>query len=88
LDWDEQAKTITTAGGQENYHPDGRRTFTDREIACLQTFPRDYQFYKTGARKQIGNAFPPMAARAIYEAAKEALRKTDLLESVDRQMRM
>ncbi|KAJ5376541.1 hypothetical protein N7509_013427 [Penicillium cosmopolitanum] len=88
LDWDEQAKTITTAGGQENYHPDGRRTFTDREIACLQTFPRDYQFYKTGARKQIGNAFPPMAARAIYEAAKESLRKTDLLESVDRHMRM
>ncbi|KAJ5980165.1 hypothetical protein N7481_007463 [Penicillium waksmanii] len=88
LDWDEQAKTITTAGGQDNYHPDGRRTFTDREIACLQTFPRDYQFYKTGARKQIGNAFPPMAARAIYEAAKESLQKTDLLERVDRQMRM
>ncbi|KAK5807156.1 hypothetical protein VI817_001414 [Penicillium citrinum] len=75
LPWDEQAKTITTGGGV--YHPSGMRTLTDREVACLQTFPRDFLFYKSGARRQIGNAFPPMAAMAIYKEAKKSLRETD-----------
>lgn len=76
LPWDEQAKTITT-GGAENYHPSGMRTLTDREVACLQTFPRDFIFYKNGARRQVGNAFPPMAAKAIYMEVKKSLRNTD-----------
>lgn len=75
LPWDEQAKTITTGGGV--YHPSGMRALTDREVACLQTFPRDFLFYKSGARRQIGNAFPPMAAMAIYKEAKKSLRETD-----------
>ncbi|KAJ5242158.1 uncharacterized protein N7469_000485 [Penicillium citrinum] len=72
---DHDAKTITTGGG--DYHPSGMRTLTDREVACLQTFPRDFRFYKSGARRQIGNAFPPMAAMAIYKEAKKSLRETD-----------
>jgi hypothetical protein len=31
---------IATAGGDDNYHPSGHRGFTEREFACLQTFPR------------------------------------------------
>lgn len=86
LDWDSQAKTITTSGGQDNYHPSGRRTMTDREVACLQTFPRSYRFYRKGVRKQVGNAFPPMAAQAIYEAAKRSLQETDEQEMQEMSM--
>ena len=30
---------IACGGGLDNYHPDGKRPFTEREYACLQTFP-------------------------------------------------
>ncbi|KAJ5109976.1 C-5 cytosine methyltransferase [Penicillium argentinense] len=80
LEWDTQAKTFTTAGGQDNYHPDGQRTFTNREGACLQTFPRTFRFSKGGVRTQIGNAFPPIAAKAVFEEVKKTLRKMDALE--------
>ena len=30
---------IACGGGKDNYHPDGKRPFTVREYACLQTFP-------------------------------------------------
>ena len=30
---------IACGGGLDNYHPDGKRPFTEREFACLQTFP-------------------------------------------------
>ena len=30
---------IACGGGQNNYHPDGKRPFTLREFASLQTFP-------------------------------------------------
>lgn len=83
LGWDEQAKTVTTAGGQDNYHPSGRRTFTNREVACLQTFPRDFLFHNRGTRMQVGNAFPPMTAKAIYQEAKKSLRETDEREQCE-----
>ena len=30
---------IACGGGLDNYHPEGKRPFTEREFACLQTFP-------------------------------------------------
>jgi hypothetical protein len=58
-----QSGCITTGGGdaETNYHPSGLRYFTPRELACLQTFPVDYQFYGgvTEIKKQVGNAVPP-----------------------------
>lgn len=62
-----------------NYHPDGHRPFTVREFACLQTFPQNYRFTgcQTSVLRQIGNAVPPMAAKAIFQEIITSLKRTD-----------
>ncbi|KAL4927518.1 DNA cytosine methyltransferase [Aspergillus undulatus] len=79
-DGNRQAGTITCNGG-EDYHPSGKRTFTSREIACLQTFPMEFRF-KRNATKQIGNAVPPVLAKAIHEEVVRSLRETDEREAM------
>ena len=71
------ARTITCSGGDQNYHPSGRRGFTAREFACLQTFPLDFQFSEKKVRKQIGNAVPPKFAEAVFREVCRSLRETD-----------
>ncbi|CAG8359817.1 unnamed protein product [Penicillium salamii] len=75
------AKTITCGGGEFNYHPSGKRPYTDREMAVLQTFPMNYQFSGVYTRKQIGNAVPPLFAKAIYSEVVRSLRETDRAEA-------
>ena len=75
------ARTITCSGGEFNYHPSGRRGFTAREFACLQTFPVDFQFSEKKVRKQIGNAVPPKFAEAVFREVCKSLRETDERES-------
>lgn len=55
------------------YHPTENRRFTLRELATLQSFPPNYIFKgsKVSIARQIGNAVPPLMARAI---GKEILR--------------
>lgn len=69
---------ITTSGG-ENHHYSGTRKYTPRELALLQTFPYWYSF--TGgqgeALKQIGNAFPPVMAEALYRTIAKTLEAFD-----------
>lgn len=81
FDGDQQAKTVTTGGGEGNYHPSGERGFTNREFACLQTFDVSYQFGDKEVRKQIGNAVPPVMAKAIYREIVKSLKRTDLAEA-------
>ena len=76
-DANQQARTITTGGGDNNSHPSGRRGFNNREFACLQTFPLEYRFGRHEVRKQIGNAVPPVLARALFGAVVDSLRRTD-----------
>src|SRR5271154_2099614 len=79
LDSNNKARTVTCGGGQ-NYHPSGLRPFTIREYACLQTIPVHHSFgnsTKTDAVRQIGNAFPPLLARAIFRSAKASLDESD-----------
>lgn len=78
---DTQSKCITTNGGN-NIHPSGRRPFTVRELACLQTFPHDHIFVgsKTSQKKQVGNAVPPVFYKALAQEIVRILRKSDGIE--------
>ena len=71
-DYDKPGKTVVAhlyKDGNLFIHPDPsqERTFTVREAARVQSFPDDFKF--VGARthqfKQVGNAVPPLMAKAI-----------------------
>lgn len=75
---------ITTGGSDGRpgtYHPSGKRDFTIRELACLQGFPPDFEFAAgltpTQCRRQIGNAVPPVLAKVVFKAVREALERED-----------
>jgi DNA (cytosine-5)-methyltransferase 1 len=63
------ALTITSAATREFIHPHQHRPLTLREAARLQSFPDEYKFAGGGMSiaRQIGNAFPPLAARVLAE---------------------
>ena len=78
----EIAGTITAAAQPENcgiIHPLENRRFNIREIARIQTFPDDFEFFTdsktdvTGMYKVIGNAVPPTLAKVIANAIKKQL---------------
>lgn len=64
---DRPSKTIVTK--PLYIHPHYNRFLTPRELARLQSFPDDFLFTgsKTNMIKQIGNAVPPLMARALAE---------------------
>ncbi len=71
---DAPAYTITTKFNEGTtgafIHPEQPRTLTLREAARLQSFPDRFVFSGSAAqiRQQIGNAVPPLLARALAEA--------------------
>ena len=72
---DEPAPTVTARGDEKGGvvvlpHPNGKRRMTVRELATVQSFPRDFVFYgtKTSGYRQIGNAVPPLMAEAVARA--------------------
>lgn len=74
MDADDVSVTITTrfdtpASGRFT-HPYLNRAITVREAARIQSFPDSFRFYgtKTSQMKQVGNAVPPMLARAVARA--------------------
>jgi len=71
MSWEEVSPTITArfdsfTRGQFG-HPEQLRSISLREGAMLQTFPKDFLFSggKVDIARQIGNAVPPILAKAI-----------------------
>jgi site-specific DNA-cytosine methylase len=73
--------TVTRSGYRDFIHPSEDRMLTVRELACLQSFPLDYEFcgvrldsYSSKRKTtmtqfgQVGNAVPPLLAQAIAES--------------------
>jgi DNA (cytosine-5)-methyltransferase 1 len=82
---DKPAPAVTSSAGRvssgRNAHPFDDRALTPREAARLQTFPDTYQW--VGERwplyEQIGNAVPPLLAKAVAKP---------VLDSLDRGLRL
>lgn len=66
--------TIDT-GHNHHFHYKENRVPTVRESARIQSFPDSFEFIgiKTSQLKQVGNAVPPLLARAVGESIKTML---------------
>lgn len=70
----EPAPTVTARGDNRGGvvilpHPNNQRRMTCRELAAIQSFPWDYGFIGgiSSIYRQIGNAVPPLLAKAVAE---------------------
>ena len=73
LRWDAPASALTTrcislSNGRYG-HPNQNRAISAREAACLQTFPRDFEFFGSlnSVARQIGNAVPVLVSQKFGE---------------------
>lgn len=75
---DKPSWTVTAHLCKDGYvyiHPTQPRTITVREAARLQSFPDGFRFMgaRTHQSKQVGNAVPPLLAKAVANALRETL---------------
>lgn len=81
LDPEKPSFTVTRSGYRDFIHPFEDRMLTVRELACLQTFPLDWEIkgvrldsYSSNRKTtmtqfgQVGNAVPPVLAEAIAKS--------------------
>lgn len=73
--WNEASCTIKENHGGVNIHPVEPRVITVREMARLQSFPDTFIFKGSKAKQmvQIGNAVPPLMAKAIALGIKKSI---------------
>lgn len=83
LKWDDVSPTVDTrfdaSSNGTNNHPYLHRAITPREAARIQSFDDCFIFYgsKVYIRKQIGNAVPPLLAKAIADSIENAFTNTE-----------
>lgn len=80
LEESQPSVTIDTGNNHSNYfHPLYNRIPTVREAARLQSFPDDFIFLgnRSEQYRQVGNAVPPLLAKAIAKALKEILNRDE-----------
>lgn len=79
---DRPARTVKEHHGEVFIHYGRDRLMTPRELARLQTFPDDYMFCgpKGKVLVQIGNAVPPLLAKAVGERLRGMLDFLDVIE--------
>ena len=72
LDPEKPAPTVTARGDNKGGvvilpHPNGERRMSCRELAAVQSFPLNYEFYgnRSSIYRQIGNAVPPLLGYAV-----------------------
>ncbi len=72
LNPDKPAPTVTARGDSKGGvvilpHPNGQRRMSCRELAVVQSFPLDYEFFgnRSSIYRQIGNAVPPLLGFAV-----------------------
>jgi DNA (cytosine-5)-methyltransferase 1 len=87
---DMPSPTITARGDERggvviHHHPNNHRRMSARETAIAQSFPMDFFFCgsRTSAYRQIGNAVPPLLARAVGESVKRCAEHCKLAVSTD-----
>lgn len=75
--WNEASCTIKENHGGVNIHPKLPRVLTAREMARIQSFPDDFLFEgpKNKQLVQLGNAVPPLLAKAIGLAIRKSYNK-------------
>ena len=88
MKWDAPSPTITTQflsiGTGRFGHPDQDRALSLREGALLQTFPKNYEFFKRGDKvslrtisRHIGNAVPVDLGEIIGISINEHLKEVE-----------
>lgn len=85
LEWDGHSKTIVShlrKDGNSFVHPHQNRSLSVREAARIQSFPDSYVFCGSRGPQfvQIGNAVPPVMARAIGATLIAAMREATTMQ--------
>lgn len=77
LKYDEPSGTVVNVRKSMWIHPKKNRAISVREAARLQTFPDSFVFYGTKDKQyqQVGNAVPPIMAKAIAKKLAKTLKK-------------
>lgn len=78
LDYDQPSGTVVNVRKSMWVHPVLDRAVSIREAARLQTFPDSFVFYGTKDKQyqQVGNAVPPIMAKAIAKKLAQQLKQS------------